>query len=441
MLKEVFVITFLILLSSTVESQKPTKPIKKVLKIVREIRNQMVTFDEITEIKNQFVDEVKVIKNQIVDEVVGEINPTIASSCSCCEPKPHHCDDGNQGIFIAGGADRDDDFLPSPPGFYNPLTNEYCNLPPMSQPRYGSTTTGFIVCGGWDLDYYDYYDYSTNSYGSNSTYSYGSNNAPYNCEKFDPSTGTWGPYCGSWEQSFPGRALHVAWMSSIGLYLIGGYESMDTSMLISKDCSKTEGAIDSGRWGACAVADPKTDTVIIIGGYNENGVTNEVVRYDIYGNEFILPSLTNPRYMMGCSGYYNNVGNLVLVVTGGYASGVTAAGTEHLEVEVGSSWTSYDYYNPEEISCADANNDVYCLQGYYGYDVEEYDKTSGGFIYKTSTEFDRGYWGNFASSVCIDSGVENWCTYSKSDKKSEPQDHSKPFPEHPEDDKKFPSNN
>ena len=80
------------------------------------------------------------------------------------------------------------------------------------------------------------------------------------------------------------------------------------------------------------------------------------------------------------------------------------------------------------------------LLGYSGYDVQEYDETSGGFIYKTSTEFDR-VWGNFASSVCIDSGVEDWCTYSKSDKKSKPQDHSKPFPEHPEDDKIFPSNN
>ena len=85
MRKEVFVITFLILLSSPVES---TKPIKKVLSLVKEIKKQMVTFDEMIE-----------IKNQIVDEVVGEINPTIASSCSCCEPKPHHCDDGNQGIL------------------------------------------------------------------------------------------------------------------------------------------------------------------------------------------------------------------------------------------------------------------------------------------------------------------------------------------------------
>merc|ERR1712198_523019 len=416
MLKEVFVITFLILLSSTVESQKPTKPIKKVLKIVREIRNQMVTFDEITE-----------IKNQIVNEVVGEINPIIASSCSCCEPKPHHCDDGNQGIFIAGGGHYDDGFSPSPPGFYNPLTNEYCNLPPMSQPRYGSTTTDFIVCGGYDFNDYDY--------------------APYKCEKFDPSTGTWGPYCASWEQSFPSRTFHVAWMSSIGLFLIGGYESgissMDTSMLISNDCMFTEGAIDSGRWGACAVADPKTDTVIIIGGVNKTGITNEVIRYDIYGNETPLPHLTNPRYLMGCSGYYNNVGNLVLVVTGGSLSGGTtaAAGTEHLEVGVDPTWTTYDYNNPVAISCADANNDVYCLQGYYGYDIQEYDETSGGFIYKSSTVYSRGYFGNYASSVCIYSGVENWCTYSKSDKKSEKQDHSKPFPKHPEDEKKFPSYN
>ena len=87
---------------------------------------------------------------------------------------------------------------------------------------------------------------------------------------------------------------------------------------------------------------------------------------------------------MGCSGYYNNVGNLVskkqhdlnyvlsayeylqlqvLVVTGGYASGVTAPGTEHLEVGVDSTWTYKDYNNTDEISCAETNSEVYCLQG------------------------------------------------------------------------------
>ena len=87
----------------------------------------------------------------------------------------------------------------SPPGFYNPLANEYCNLPPMYQPRYGSTTTGFIACGGNDFMDQD---------------------ALYNCEIFDPSTGTWSEYS-SWD-SFPPRYVHVAWMSSIGLFLIGG---------------------------------------------------------------------------------------------------------------------------------------------------------------------------------------------------------------------------
>jgi len=416
MRKEVFVITFLILLSSTVES---TKPIKKVLSLVKEIKKQMVTVDEMTE-----------IKNQIVDEVVDAINPTIAASCSCCN-KPQHCD-GGQGIFLAGGIFDDWNWNASFPGFYNPLTNNYCNITThMNQPRQSSTTTGFIACGGFviDYEYYDYYGVITPSPTS----------AAYNCEIFDPSSGTWSNYA-TWDPSFPGRVQHVAWMSSIGLFLIGGKDSEDTSMLISNDGSITEGAIKGRGYGACAVADPKTDTVIIIGGDNFTSYyygTDEVIKYDIHGNETPLPNLNHRRVYFGCSGYYNDNGNLVLVVTGGSIEG----GTEHLEVGVDSTWTFYNYSNPWEISCANANNDVYCLQGYRGYDIEEYDKSSGGFIYKSSTEVDRGYWGNFASSVCIDSGVENWCTYSKSDKKSEPQDHSNPFPEHFEDDINLPFDN
>jgi len=415
MQKEVFVITFVILLSSTVESHAK-KPIRKVLSIVKEIKDQMVTVDDMTE-----------IKNQIVDEVVDAINPTIAASCSCCN-KPQHCD-GGQGIFLAGGIVND--WGAAFPGFYNPLTNEYCNITThMNHPRHSSTTTGFIACGGSDLIdyYYDYGDY----YGG---YTPSPTSAAYNCEMFDPSSGTWSNYA-TWYPSFPGRRRHVAWMSSIGLFLIGGLDSMNTSMLISNDGSITAGKINSGRYGACAVADPKTDTVFIIGGDNYYA-TDEVVRYDIHGDETQLPNLTYPRSYLGCSGYYNNVGNLVLVVTGGSTEG----GTEHLEVGVDSTWTYNNYTNPWEISCANANNDVYCLQGYRGYDIQEYDKSTGGFIYKSSTEDERGYWGNFASSVCIDSGVDNWCTYSKSGKKSEPQDHSKPFPERSEDDKELLSDN
>ena len=62
---------------------------------------------------------------------------------------------------------------------------------------------------------------------------------------------------------------------------------------------------------ACAIADPKSDTVIIIGGCKISSCTDEVIRYDISGNQTPLPSLNYPRYFFGCSGYYNNVGNLV----------------------------------------------------------------------------------------------------------------------------------
>ena len=79
MMKELVALSLFVFLLSTVESQKP---IKKVLSIVKEIKEQMVT-----------VDDMKEIKNQIVDEVVDAINPTIAASCSCCD-KPQHCDAG-----------------------------------------------------------------------------------------------------------------------------------------------------------------------------------------------------------------------------------------------------------------------------------------------------------------------------------------------------------
>ena len=63
-------------------------------------------------------------------------------------------------------------------------------------------------------------------------------------------------------------------------------------------------------FSACAVADQKTDTVIIIGGDNFT-LTDEVTRYDIHGNETPLPNLNHRRVYFGCSGYYNDNGNLV----------------------------------------------------------------------------------------------------------------------------------
>ena len=46
-------------------------------------------------------------------------------------------------------------------------------------------------------------------------------------------------------------------------------------------------------------------------------------------------------------------------MTGGNSPG----DTQTLEVGVDPEWYSDPCYNPWDISCADANNEVYCLQG------------------------------------------------------------------------------
>jgi len=63
MLKELVVLSLFVFLLSTVESNKP---IKKVLSIVKDIKNEMVT----------------------VDEIVDALAPIIEESCSCCDEKP-----------------------------------------------------------------------------------------------------------------------------------------------------------------------------------------------------------------------------------------------------------------------------------------------------------------------------------------------------------------
>ena len=63
MIKELVVFYLFVFLLSTVESHKS---MKKVLSIVKDIKNEMVT----------------------VDEIVDALTPIIEGSCSCCNDKP-----------------------------------------------------------------------------------------------------------------------------------------------------------------------------------------------------------------------------------------------------------------------------------------------------------------------------------------------------------------
>merc|ERR1711973_149244 len=403
MMKELVALSLCVFLLSTVESQKP---IKKVLSIVKDIKKNMLTLDEM-----------EVMKGQIVDEVVDSIVPVIKESCSCCDDEPPQDCEGNQGVFAAGGRD-DNGSGSSPPLFYNPFTNMECELPHMNQPRYSSTTTAYISCGGSDYN-------ATNNFPIP---------AAYNCERFDPCTGNWSnPNHIEWmTEGYPPRIRHVAWMSSIGLFLIGGLGETDSSMLINKIGQLSPGLINSGKYGACAVSDPRNDQVIIIGGYDGSGASSDTVDvFDIDGYVSSLPSLNSPRYWAGCSGYYNDAGNLVLIVTGG-----NSGETETLEVGVDPEWYTEPCYNPWDISCADANNEVYCLQGYNSYEIEEFDKINGCFEVKAYTQDSRGYFGNFASSVCLDNcNPEDYCVNYEIVKKAKATDHSKPIPGQNEEDR------
>ena len=88
--------------------------------------------------------------------------------------------------------------------YYNPATNELCDIPPMLNQRESSTTTGFTSCGGVNLD----------------------DDIMYDCETFDPSTGNW-EVTAYLEDIW---VNHVAWQSPDGICLMSGlYTPMNST--------------------------------------------------------------------------------------------------------------------------------------------------------------------------------------------------------------------
>jgi len=82
-MKELVAMSLFVFLLSTVESQKP---IKKVLSNVKDIKKNMLTLDEMEE-----------IKEQIVDEAINSIVPVIKESCSYCNGNEPQQDAEEQG--------------------------------------------------------------------------------------------------------------------------------------------------------------------------------------------------------------------------------------------------------------------------------------------------------------------------------------------------------
>ena len=107
-----------------------------------------------------------------------------------------------EGIFIAGGITNQ---MYRTEAYYNPATNELCDIPPMLNQRESSTTTGFTSCGGVNID---------------------DGSIMYDCETFDPSTGNW-EVTAYLEDAW---VNHVAWQSPEGICLMSGlYTPMNST--------------------------------------------------------------------------------------------------------------------------------------------------------------------------------------------------------------------
>ena len=169
-------------------------------------------------------------------------------------------------------------------GIYIPETNTMCNLPDVPEERRSFTVNGHTVCGGM-----------VNEEVQN------------NCKAFNTTTGQW-----ETSATFrPARYHHCSWLSSQGLYLMGGIETESSTTLIHNTGDYEEGfQLRNPFREACAISDPDTDTVIITGGWY--GVyLSFVTRYNVDGFDEKLPTINVARNGHGCSSYLDSEGHKV----------------------------------------------------------------------------------------------------------------------------------
>ena len=189
-------------------------------------------------------------------------------------------------MFVAGGIT---DQATKAAGFYNPLTNNFCHLPPLTPARSRHTVTGLTACGG-------------QGQGTVNT-----------CSTFNIELGQWEISY----KDFPSHAGHVAWKNSKGILLMGGWGSSinytATTQLMDGGGHQKGFDLVMESYFSCAIEDPDSRSIILTGGYGYKitSYMKEVLRYGENGFIEYLPNMTYPRDQHGCSGYYNEQRQLV----------------------------------------------------------------------------------------------------------------------------------
>jgi len=288
----------------------------------------------------------------------------------CCDGKIVTVVEGSggppviEGIFIAGG------FSTSKEGYealYIPSSNTFCEIPAVQPERLFPIRFDWAVCLGEDRE---------------------------GCSVYDIDTGIWNEYWGCLS------SMHhrgVAWVTDIGVFIMGGENYPDGVTLLLSDgtCQDLKNfGLQSSLDHACAVPDDDTETVIII------SFNNEVIsRYNKDG--FVEHISSPPSPLTGpCSYYRQHDGTMVLLVAhyNGKATATLVIGENN--------WTVYEGIAPKgkPSNLANTDNTVYSALGGGNTDIERWDSDLKQWV----PVYDAGYTvydkiGMLATTVNLDS--------------------------------------
>ena len=215
---------------------------------------------------------------------------------------------GDLGILMVGGY-TSQKYTQRYSGYYNPMTNFYCDLsifpvPSATFTKYAHTVTGPYVIGGFPQ--------------TSSIIDY----------KFNMDKGAWDPIYGKANNSVQ-LVGHSAWKNNEGILLMGGrimspfdpIGRLDHTYLFHPDGNMVKKyTLVFPSLFSCAIDDTKSGTVILTGGstnktaadyYGNLDPHNNVLRYGEKGYKEDLPSMNFNRSKHGCGGYYDDGGILV----------------------------------------------------------------------------------------------------------------------------------
>jgi len=245
------------------------------------------------------------------------------------------------GIILSGGQDSDSVEV------FDPSSGQSCFLPSLPEIIYGHSMHNTLVCGG------------------------GGDLQTQTCLAL--VSGNWVPNHSLVEK----RIFHSGWDSELGVILMGGYESLNTSEIVADlegDMGEAAFDLESLTVGSCSISEQSTGTMVLTGGVASK---RGVFQYSSVGFVGTLPSLGEGRYHHGCGEYYREVNGVrvqVLLVSGGIDGQQHLSSTEVLALTGNPTptWTSVSPL-PKAVAglrCVSAGGLLYLTGGVDGEGLE-----------------------------------------------------------------------